>query len=188
MLINRISRSQQSKEWIILSLLKLMETQTYSTISITDIARKAGLARQTFYRNYSDKDEILYDFLHHHFVQFRYQLSHSDIFNEGMFVALFRGWQEHIPSSLMMNIVNHDRKIRQIIFRSLDSFIHELCKDSPAFENKLTQAGSRYALRSLSSTIHVLLIEWTLHDFAQTSEEMGHLAFQLTDSMRKYLL
>ncbi|MCM3078489.1 hypothetical protein M3558_05185 [Brevibacillus invocatus] len=48
LLINRISRSQQSKEWIILSLLKLMETQTYSTISITDIAR---MLQYEYHRN-----------------------------------------------------------------------------------------------------------------------------------------
>ncbi|MED4585741.1 hypothetical protein P9578_23520 [Brevibacillus choshinensis] len=44
-----------------------------------------------------------------------------------------------------------------------------------------------YAHRSLSSTLHVLLIEWTLHQFRETPEEMGRLAYQMTSSKRSLL-
>jgi AcrR family transcriptional regulator len=180
------TRSQQSREWIILSLLQLMDNQVYSDISITDIARKAGLARQTFYRNYQDKDDILFDFLRHQFSHFRELWDEQDIFSEAMFVSLFRTWKEQMPPSLVGNICNYDRKIRQIIFRSLDHFIQELFKEHTTTEQERQRSDLYYyAQRSLSSTLHVLLIEWTLLRFEQSPEEMGRLTYQLTCSMRE---
>lgn len=182
------SRSQQSKEWIILALLQLMEHQVYSDISITDIARRAGLARQTFYRNYQDKDDILFDFLSRQFAQFRSLWDDQDILSEKMFVSLFHTWQDQVPASLVANICSYDRKIRQIIFRSLDHFIQALFRVHLPDEEKQQQSSLHYyAQRSFSSTLHVLLIEWTLNRFAQSPEEMGRLTFQLTSSMRSHL-
>lgn len=186
--VNTGTRSQQSKEWIILALLQLMEHQVYSDISITDIARRAGLARQTFYRNYQDKDDILFDFLSKQFAQFRSLWDDQDVLSEKMFVSLFRTWQDQIPASLVANICNYDRKIRQIIFRSLDHFIQALFRvHLPAEEKQQQNCLHYYAQRSFSSTLHVLLIEWTLNRFAQSPEEMGRLTFQLTSSMRSHL-
>ena len=160
----------------------------YSDISITDIARRAGLARQTFYRNYQDKDDILFDFLSRQFAQFRSLWDDQDILSEKMFVSLFHTWQDQVPASLVANIYSYDRKIRQIIFRSLDHFIQALFRVHLPDEEKQQQSSLHYyAQRSFSSTLHVLLIEWTLNRFAQSPEEMGRLTFQLTSSMRSHL-
>lgn len=48
-----------TKECIITALLRLMETQSYDSISITDITTLAGVSRMAYYRNYNSKDEIL---------------------------------------------------------------------------------------------------------------------------------
>ncbi len=48
-----------TKECIVTALLRLMETKSYSSISITDITNLAGVSRMAYYRNYKSKDEIL---------------------------------------------------------------------------------------------------------------------------------
>ena len=48
-----------TKECIVTALLRLMETQNYDSISITDITNLAGVSRMAYYRNYNSKDEIL---------------------------------------------------------------------------------------------------------------------------------
>jgi AcrR family transcriptional regulator len=40
----------------------LMDKKPYDKITISDITEKAGIARQTFYRNYDDKDDVLYEY------------------------------------------------------------------------------------------------------------------------------
>ena len=48
-----------TKECIVTALLRLMETKSYQSISITDITNLAGVSRMAYYRNYKNKDEIL---------------------------------------------------------------------------------------------------------------------------------
>lgn len=52
-----------TKECIVTALLRLMETNNYSSISITDITNLAGVSRMAYYRNYKSKDEILINHL-----------------------------------------------------------------------------------------------------------------------------
>ncbi len=52
-----------TKECIVTALLRLMENNSYSSISITDITNLAGVSRMAYYRNYKSKDEILINHL-----------------------------------------------------------------------------------------------------------------------------
>jgi AcrR family transcriptional regulator len=54
---------QRTKAWIFEALMLLMDEKPYDKITVSDIADKAGVARPTFYRNYNDKDEVVYEFL-----------------------------------------------------------------------------------------------------------------------------
>ncbi|MGG1660952.1 TetR/AcrR family transcriptional regulator [Brevibacillus sp. NRS-1366] len=187
--MNHGTRSMQSREWIILALLHLMEKNPYSLISITEITRKAGLARQTFYRNYQDKDDILFDYLCSQYAKYWRIPEDQDVLGEKMYVALFRMWRDQTPDSLLENIWNRDRKIRQIIFRSVEHYIQGLFHNGPNEGGTSRQEGMLYyAQRSLASTLHILLIEWTTGLFRESPEEMGRIAYQLTSSMRELLL
>lgn len=59
--MNNIKRA---REYITESLLILMNNKKYEDITITDIARKAGVTRITFYRNFKDKEDIIKQYLH----------------------------------------------------------------------------------------------------------------------------
>ncbi|WP_211749408.1 TetR/AcrR family transcriptional regulator [Paenibacillus sp. Marseille-Q4541] len=182
---NFIEGQQQSKEWITLSLLYLMETKVYSDIKVTEIAKKSGLARQTIYRNYQDKDDILYEYLCHQFNYFDSKLIERELTNEDIFIAFFQMWKDFVPNSLFLNIQSSDRKIRQIIYRSIEYFIKN--KYVTYFMPPHTYTGELhyYAFRSLASVLHGLLIEWSLKFYKQSPEEIGLLAYQLTDSIRQ---
>ncbi len=51
--------AEQSKEWILESLLDLMKEKKFSNIKIKEITDKADLSRRTFYRNFSCKEDVL---------------------------------------------------------------------------------------------------------------------------------
>lgn len=46
------------KEYIVSALLKLIESKTVSSISITELCKKAGVSRMSFYRNYDSIEDI----------------------------------------------------------------------------------------------------------------------------------
>ncbi len=52
-----------SKTELLRSLLSLMMEQEYKEISITSICNHSGFSRQTFYRHYTSKDEIIHNYL-----------------------------------------------------------------------------------------------------------------------------
>lgn len=185
---NFIEGQQQSKEWITLSLLFLMETRVYSEIKVTEIAKKSGLARQTIYRNYQDKDDILYEYLCHQFDFFDKKFNENQLTGEAIFIDFFQMWKEFVPKSLFQNIQSADRKIRQIIYRSLVYFVQN--KYTNYFMPFLTPYGDLhyYAFRSLASVLHGILIEWTLQFYKQSPEEIGKLTYELTDSIRQYCI
>ncbi|MDR0409124.1 MAG: TetR/AcrR family transcriptional regulator [Spirochaetaceae bacterium] len=41
----------------------LMDEKPYEKITVSDITEKAGIARQTFYRNYDDKDDVVFEYV-----------------------------------------------------------------------------------------------------------------------------
>lgn len=54
-----MNNEQKAKDYITEALLQLMEKNDYQDISITDITKKAGVNRVTFYRNFNNKDEVI---------------------------------------------------------------------------------------------------------------------------------
>ena len=54
---------RRTKSWIFEALMLLMDEKPYNKITVSDIAEKAGVARPTFYRNYDDINDVVYDYL-----------------------------------------------------------------------------------------------------------------------------
>ena len=48
-----------AKECMVTALVALMKEKRYESISVSDIARRAGVSRMAYYRNYTSKDDIL---------------------------------------------------------------------------------------------------------------------------------
>jgi len=59
---SRNRQVQRTRSWIFEALLLLMDEKQYSKIKVSDICKKAGIARPTFYRNFNDKAGILIEY------------------------------------------------------------------------------------------------------------------------------
>ena len=53
-----------TKNCIMDALVQLMHTKDYNDITITDITKRAGVSRMSYYRNYKSKDDILLDYMY----------------------------------------------------------------------------------------------------------------------------
>ena len=54
---------ERTKSWIFDALMLLMDEKPYEKITVSDIADKAGVARPTFYRNYTDIADVIFEYL-----------------------------------------------------------------------------------------------------------------------------
>ena len=66
--INILKKNNQesnaiTRECIETALIKLMNTKHFQKISITDIAKYAGVSRTAYYRNYNSKDDIISQYI-----------------------------------------------------------------------------------------------------------------------------
>ncbi|HFI0619361.1 TPA: TetR/AcrR family transcriptional regulator [Streptococcus suis] len=54
-----MNQNLKAKDYITQALFKLIDSKNYDDITITDIAKKAGVTRISFYRNFESKEDIL---------------------------------------------------------------------------------------------------------------------------------
>jgi len=87
--------AEQSRQRIVRALLTVMEQYDYKEITVTQIAQEAQLSRKTFYRLFSDKDEILDLFFEKLFQKFFEQVRAQEIKHYWDLVqAFFDFWEE----------------------------------------------------------------------------------------------
>jgi AcrR family transcriptional regulator len=54
---------RRTRSWIFEALMILMDEKPYEKITVSDITEKAGIARQTFYHNYGNKDDVVFEYV-----------------------------------------------------------------------------------------------------------------------------
>ena len=59
--MNNKESNQLTRECLQLSLMHLMRERPYEKITVSEIVRRAGVSRTAFYRNYTDKEDILHE-------------------------------------------------------------------------------------------------------------------------------
>lgn len=86
---------KNSRKWILEALIILMKEKSFDKISVTDITKKAGVARLTFYRNYETKEEILLDYFKKRLEQYLLEMRTGEKLNlENMLTACFLYWSD----------------------------------------------------------------------------------------------
>ena len=61
---------ERTRKWIFNALLTLLGKKPYNEIKIANIAEEAGVARQSFYRNFENKDDIIIKYIEDIFSEF----------------------------------------------------------------------------------------------------------------------
>lgn len=102
MYFERIEENQ-TRQWIINSLLELLEKKDYCDITINMIVDHAGLGRRTFYRYFKTKDDAMKYITELLMDQFARQITnnHSSGMEE-VAVAYFQFWEQYIDILLLL--------------------------------------------------------------------------------------
>lgn len=173
---------QQSlvEEYMFKALVLLLEQKPYDKISITEIAKRAGVSRMSYYRNYSSKDEIitkfwekkfadnlekmlqknnnrLYDFVCDYFSKNRYS---SKVWER------FHFWQ-HISDSTVV----------KVLIDQMNHFLYNIFSQVEFLELKWPL--SDYEVAFLAGGLSSLSRSWGMDSFQKTPEKMAEIFCQL---------
>src|SRR5471030_3054816 len=127
-MVNKSTNSQNmiTKESIFTALMILMEKKNFKEISITEIAKKAGVSRMAFYRTYNIKEDIITTYIDELFQEYSKEiLSDEKIDNYKNLLLYFSYFRKH--ERLISNLVNSNL-LNMLLEKCIESF-HTLSRD-----------------------------------------------------------
>lgn len=167
----------QSKNKLAQALLYWMELEPYSEITVTQICQQAGLVRQTFYRNFSSKEDILLYYMDQLFEQFarqhnigcslpELQPTLRDCFS---FLSQTRDFLVLIEKNDLFLFM------QQSIMKNIDKLVN-----LPLLLEKLgTPSLERYLRSYIASVFACVLKEWVHGNFAEDVDTLVALTCRL---------
>ena len=158
------------KNYISTALLLLMEQNDYQSITVTDIAKKAGVSRMTYYRAYSSKEDILIQYFNGLASNFILEIkSRPDITLYQLAVHFFTFFQEHgnlIPTLKKANLL-------ELVFHNFIDNLKYFYAD--LFGNQKLSASANYHLLFNAGGLSFALILWSENGYKETPEQMAQM-------------
>lgn len=151
----------QSKKYITIALLQLMEKHPYEGITIKDITDQAGVARLTFYRNFTNKDDVLKKHLQNMFTHYMKELENENSLVNALTVC-FSYWKSngHFTELLIKN------EIEYILFEPFKQYVCVVL-DHYKISYNLTDIQKEF----ITGGLFFSMIDWIKNDDKLTSKE-----------------
>ena len=151
--------SVRSKNALSQSLLKIMMSKSFDDISISDITDHAGLSRQTFYTNFSKKEDIINYLLTGLFDRYCSRISSDGVLSDTFIIDYFIFWDDnkHFLSLLFKQNMGYLFQEKNRRF-----FIQELQNVDKLFEAPDWQIP--YIKASIAGLTYELLWMWIVDD------------------------
>ncbi len=168
-------RVKYTREWTFEALYTLLEKNEYDKIKITDIIKKAGISRATFYRNFNTKDDIIKlkvkSFFELFYIDIYEHYKHVDQEDE---IFLIRSFFDKIDQEekLIYTIIKSNREylmeqgILDIINMQRDQFYKIVI---------LNEKTEKYTMEIVASSAWTLLSRWIKNGKEETSEELVNI-------------
>jgi AcrR family transcriptional regulator len=154
----------------------------YDKITVSDITKKAGVARQTFYRNYASKDDIVMQYLEGIFSASLNMESVRDENNGSILVITlsFKRLIEHKQNT--KKLLQNDTEFLIFAYtQKLEDYVIDFGK------KKLRSPMERFVFRCMVK-FHVggslrMITDWLKHDTPISAEKTGELLRQFTGTL-----
>lgn len=158
-----MEKSTYVKQQLTKALLELLEERELRDIPVSAIAKAAGVHRVSFYRNYSEKEDILREYIGQLFAawtaEYDRQEQHSD---DDLAAALFAHLDAFRDFYCLLN--------RRGLLRLLKEVLVSICGPKPEYPN----IGA-YTAAFICGGLYGWIEEWFARGSQETAEEMAEL-------------
>lgn len=152
------------------ALIRLMETKPFDRISVSDIARLAGVSRNAYYRNYSSKEDILTGFLDNVF-----EAINASLLNYDPMTQTREAWL-----ALLDGVSGIARQYRLILRAGQGERIRRRMEEHMNRGPERNRTGPSYAACYWAGAICAVVGRWVLDDMTVPKEEIADV---MTDLM-----
>ncbi|MBF4691876.1 TetR/AcrR family transcriptional regulator [Fusibacter ferrireducens] len=165
--------ARRSKQMLVSALLKLMEKEEFHLITIQEITDEAVLSRRTFYRHFTQKEDILnyhFEAISDQYVQMLMEA--DDLKLPTISKVLFTFWAQHIDMLRLLHKHN-------LLFLVLLSMNKQLPLIYDYFKTQRYEFGdvesTRYALAYSAGGFWNMLVLWLEEDTPKTPEALSEI-------------
>lgn len=169
----RVIANNRVRRRIIRALLHLMREKKFSDISVTDIVNRAGVARASYYRNFTSKEEVIASAGAIIFDDFRQKTVDSgvSILEYESILRMFRYFRAYRQVMLTL----HKAGFTALYARMFDEFIEEAAGDMP-YDHIF-----RYCLPFYSGAVFTVFVRWLEEGMPESPEEMARLFHRMVN-------
>ncbi len=160
-----------SKECIQTALLSIMETKLLRNISISEIAEKAGVSRNAFYRNFQSKEQVLENYVNDITEDFYKRIdSSNNVSRRNFLVNLFK----HLYGQ---------RNIIEIIRKNNISYMLEDVFNYYAKKVTYKLSDNKYTNYYIGGGLYALVMQWAKNSYTESPEEMSDILIQIQSNV-----
>ena len=169
-------KNTMTKECIFTALLILMEQKPYEEITITDIAKRAGVSRMSYYRLYRSKDDILIQHFNEIFAELLNEIKNTEGVNKYQFsLLIFRQAKEN--ERLLKAILR--AKLYEMVLKCFIQYCSYLVENIFDQDQRLDPVTADYVVYEEAGRFSLLLLRWVEHGMKETPEKMAKLLEQI---------
>lgn len=161
-------KNTMTRECIFTALLLLMEQKPYEEITITDIAKKAGVSRMSYYRLYKSKDDILVRHFNDAFEGLLEEIKDMGKINRYQFALLIfqAGKREHRLMEGMFHA-----KLYEMVLQCFIQYCTYLAEY--IFELDVAGAETDYWIHETAGRFCLVIFRWMEKGMLESPEEMA---------------
>ncbi|XMB66364.1 TetR/AcrR family transcriptional regulator [Mycoplasmatota bacterium zrk1] len=164
----------RSKKWIVNALGELMKEKPYADITIKEISERSGLVRQTVYRNFHTKEDILKHYIDDFYKEFINLIFKKEAITlYELLVTYFYFWIE--KEEFVRNLVQNN--VFSMILESHLKYLYSMGKDY-RFENLIFYEGGEttdYVYHFSAGGLWYILKKWIEDNMKKSPEEMADI-------------
>lgn len=154
------------KEQIVNALLDLMKEKKYDEISISEITKRAGVSRVSYYRNYNSKEDILTSYIDSIFEDFLERTKHlekSDIYSHVF--CIFECSSSYSQFALQL----HEANLSNILIERFNHFLFVILGVN------IECAKEKFRAYIIAGALFNILLEWIKAGMKESYEQIAHI-------------
>lgn len=163
----------RSREWIFESLTQLMKDKKFQDISISEITNKAGVARLTFYRNYSSKEDIIISEGRKIYTELKQDISNSNFEDNIVYNSIRKVVLVFNHYADLFELLLRD-KLDYLIMQSFEVEISDMLKNIFG-----VNSNDKYKVKFYEGALFSIAVEWIKNSRQETVDEMTDIIFKL---------
>lgn len=163
----------RTRSWIFQSLILLMPTNEYKDLSITSIVEKAGVSRQSFYRNYKSKDDIIIKFFDEVFNDFLCNVQDNHLSASETYQAYFSTLYNHKDA---LSII-YNASLDYLIYKILISYTTHFKNNASCEYKDMSPILKSYIIQYQLGGLVSITMEWIKNGLLESPKSLGEITY-----------